>query len=210
MRPAIQSIQYSGGPLPLIAAPLAPPMTVGPVPHRFVLHSSSIRSAAAALAATLCTALALAAGEPPDVSREIERIFRSGDRSLAFQRVDQAIAAQPDNARLRFLRGVMLSESQREAEAIAVFERLTLDYPDLPEPYNNLAVLHAARGQLDRARELLETALRNDPAYLAARENLGDVFVRLALRAYEAAGSGPRTDASLQRKLRLARELAAR
>jgi Flp pilus assembly protein TadD len=175
-----------------------------------VLHSSSIRSAAAALAAALCTAVALAAGEPPDVSREIERIFRAGDRSLAFQRVDQAIAAQPDNARLRFLRGVMLSETQREPEAIAVFERLTQDYPDLPEPYNNLAVLHAARGQLDSARELLETALRNDPAYLAARENLGDVFVRLALRAYEAASSGPRTDAALQRKLRLVRELAAR
>lgn len=185
-------------------------MTVGSAPYRFVLHSSSIRSALAALAAMLCAATALAAGEPPDISREIERIFRAGDRSLAFQRVDQAIAAQPDNARLRFLRGVMLSETQREAEAVAVFERLTQDYPDLPEPYNNLAVLQAARGQLDSARELLETALRNDPAYLAARENLGDVFVRLALRAYEAAGSGPRIDATLQRKLRLVRELAAR
>lgn len=174
-----------------------------------MLHSLSIRSAVAAVAALLCSATVLSA-EPPDVSREIERIFRAGDRSLAFQRVDQAITAQPDNARLRFLRGVMLSESQREAEATAVFERLTQDYPDLPEPYNNLAVLHAARGQLDSARELLETALRNDPAYLAARENLGDVFVRLALRAYEAAGSGSRIDPALQRKLRLVRELAAR
>ncbi|HSW04544.1 tetratricopeptide repeat protein [Aquabacterium sp.] len=177
---------------------------------RYVLHSSSIRSAVAVLAALLCSAAVLAAGEPPDLSREIERIFRAGDRSLAFQRIDQAIAAQPDNARLRFLRGVMLSETQREPEAMAVFERLTQDYPDLPEPYNNLAVLHAARGQLDSARELLEAALRNDPAYLAARENLGDVFVRLALRAYEQAGAAARVDASLQRKLRLVRELAAR
>lgn len=180
------------------------------LPLPFVLHLLSIRPVATALAALLCSAAVLAAGEPPDASREIERIFRAGDRTLAFQRIDQAIAAQPDNARLRFLRGVMLSETQREPEAMAVFERLTQDYPDLPEPYNNLAVLHAARGQLDSARELLETALRNDPAYLAARENLGDVFVRLALRAYEQASSGPRTDASLQRKLRLARELALR
>jgi len=175
-----------------------------------VLHSLSIRSLVAALAALLCSAAVLAAGEAPDLSREIERIFRAGDRNLAFQRVDQAIAAQPDNARLRFLRAVMLSETQREAEAMAAFERLTQDYPDLPEPYNNLAVLHAAHGQLDRARELLEAALRNDPAYLAARENLGDVFVRLAQRAYEHASTGTRVDPALQRKLRLVRELAAR
>lgn len=80
---------------------------------------------------------------------------------------------------------------------------------DLPEPYNNLAVLVAAGGQLDRARALLETALRLDPAYRTAHENLGDVFVRLAQRAYEAAATGPRSEASLLAKLRLARELAA-
>jgi len=155
------------------------------------------------------TATAFAANEPPDPAREIERVFRAGDAALAFQRLDQALLSQPDNARLRFLRGVMLSETRREPEAMAVFERLTQDYPELPEPYNNLAVLHAARGQLDSARALLETALRNDPAYLAARENLGDVFVRLAQRAYEQAGSAGQVDATLQRKLRMVRELTA-
>lgn len=154
-------------------------------------------------------AACLAATEAPDPAREIERVFRAGDATLAFQRVDQALVAQPDNARLRFLRGVMLSETRREPEAITVFERLIQDYPELPEPYNNLAVLHAARGQLDSARSLLETALRNDPSYLAARENLGDVFVRLAQRAYEQAGAAGRIDPALQRKLRMVRELTA-
>ena len=163
------------------------------------------------LLAVMVTVSALAATEAPDLSRDIERIFRSGDVTQAFQRVDQAIASQPDNARLRFLRGVMLSETKREPEAMAVFERMTQDYPDLPEPFNNLAVLHASRGQLDSARELLETALRNDPGYLAARENLGDVLIRLALRAYEQAAAGSRgLDPQLQRKLRLVRELTAR
>ena len=93
---------------------------------------------------------------------------------------------------------------------MAVFERLTQDHPDLPEPYNNLAVLHAARGQLDRARELLEQALRHDPNYFAAQENLGDVFARLAQRAYEKASANPQAEPSLQRKLRIARDLSAR
>jgi tetratricopeptide (TPR) repeat protein len=104
----------------------------------------------------------------------------------------------------------MLSETGREAEAMEVFERLTQDHPDLPEPYNNLAVLHAARGQLDRARELLELALRQDPGYFAAQENLGDVFARLAQRAYEKASASQQAEPSLQRKLRIARDLAGR
>jgi Flp pilus assembly protein TadD len=78
----------------------------------------------------------------------------------------------------------------------------------LPEPYNNLAVLQAAAGQVDSARALLETALRLDPGYRTAHQNLGDVYVRLAQRAYEAA-AGPRPEPGLQNKLRLARELAA-
>lgn len=86
---------------------------------------------------------------------------------------------------------------------------MTEDFPELPEPYNNLAVLHAASGQIDRARELLETALRHDPSYFTAHENLGDIYVRLALRAYERAAAGARAEPNLQRKLRLARELAA-
>ncbi|WP_284620431.1 tetratricopeptide repeat protein [Aquabacterium humicola] len=160
--------------------------------------------------AALSAACAVHAAEGPDVAREIERLYRGGDTTLAFQRLDVALAAQANSPRLRFLRGVMLSETRREAEAITVFERLTQDYPELPEPYNNLAVLHAARGQLDRARELLEQALRYDPAYFAALENLGDVFVRLAQRAYEQASANPRAEPGLQRKLKLARDVGAR
>ncbi len=67
--------------------------------------------------------------------------------------------------------------------------------------------MQAAGGQLDRARSLLESALRLDPSYRTAHENLGDVLVRLAQRAYESA-AGPRSDPALQTKLRMVRELA--
>ena len=142
----------------------------------------------------------------------IERQFRQGPAAQALQALqwaERAVAAQPDDAAMRFLYGVMLSESRREADAIGVFERMVQDFPELPEPYNNLAVLHAGRGQLDRSRELLEAALRSDPNYRTAHQNLGDVFVRLALRAYEAAGRGNRADEPLQRRLRMTRDLVA-
>lgn len=162
--------------------------------------------------ALLCAGLAstvLAAAEPADPVRAIERLFRGGEAAQAFKRLDEALSTQPDQTRLRFLQGVMLSESGRQVEAAAVFERLTQDYPELPEPYNNLAVLQAAAGRLDHARELLEAALRNDPGYRTARENLGDVFIRLAARSYEQASTDARADAGLQRKLQLARQLLA-
>ena len=142
-----------------------------------------------------------------DLSAPIERQFRSGAVAAAFARIERAIAAQPSEPALRFLYGVMLSESARAAEAVVVFERLTQDFPELPEPFNNLAVLYAAQGRLDRSREMLEVALRNDPGYVTALQNLGDVFARLSLRAYETAARPPHGDDALQRKLRLVREL---
>ena len=150
----------------------------------------------------------VAMAQPAVSAAEIERQYRGGEQRQAQQRLQQALTARPGDASLRFLQAVLLAESGQAAQARAALERMTEDFPDLPEPYNNLAVLHAADGQLDRARSLLESALRLDPAYRVAHENLGDVFGRLAQRAYEAA-SGPRSAPSLQSKLQLARELAA-
>jgi len=145
------------------------------------------------------------AGNP---AREIEQQFRRGETALAWQRLDQALAVPPGDTGLRFLKGVLLTETGRVTEAAALFERLTQEFPDLPEPYNNLAVLLAASGNLDGARAQLEAALRLDPSYRTAHENLGDVLVRLALRAFESA-AGPRSETALLNKLRLVRELAA-
>jgi tetratricopeptide (TPR) repeat protein len=48
---------------------------------------------------------------------------------------------------------------------MAVFSKLTEDYPELPEPYNNLAVLYAQQKQYDKARTALEMAIRIHPGY---------------------------------------------
>ena len=148
-----------------------------------------------------------AAANTAATAADIERQYRGGETRQAVQRLEQALAQRPGDAPLRFLQAVLASEAGQTAQSARLLERMTEDFPDLPEPYNNLAVLQAAAGQLDRARSLLETALRLDPAYRTAHENLGDVFVRLAQRAYESAAS-PRSEPLLQTKLRLARELA--
>lgn len=142
-------------------------------------------------------------------AREIDKLFRAGDATLAMQRVDKAIADKPRDAALRFQRAVMLAELGRASDAMAALNALIEDFPDLPEPYNNLAVLLAAQGRIDRARELLETALRYNPGYAVAHENLGDVYIRLAQREFDRAGAAGRSDEALQRKLTLTREMVA-
>jgi len=174
--------------------------------HRLLRQLLAAAFALAAACANAQAANAPSSGAPEH--REIEKLFRSGDTAAAMQRADKAIAERPRDATVRFLRAVMLTELQRTGEAIDALTKLTEDFPDLPEPYNNLAVLQAAQGRIDTARELLETALRHDPGYAVALENLGDVFLRLAQRSFERATGAGRNDENLQRKLKVTRELA--
>lgn len=162
------------------------------------------------LHALLATLVGLGATLPAAAAtaqQEVEGLLQRGEPARALQRADEALAAEPSHAGLRFLRGVLLAGQGRSAEAAEAYERMTLDFPELPEPFNNLAVLRAAEGRLDQARLLLESALRLDPAYRTAHENLGDVLLRLAERAYAAALGPGRSEPALQRKLRLVRDI---
>lgn len=122
-----------------------------------------------------------------DDARDVAELIGQGQAKAALERVDAALAKQPNHPRLRFLRGVALADQQRPAEAIAVFVALSADYPNLPEPHNNLAVLYAQQGQLDKARASLQQAIRTNPAYATAHANLADVYARLAAQAYDRA-----------------------
>lgn len=148
-----------------------------------------------------------------DEVAEVDRLYRAGQTKEAFERADKHLSLQPQDAQMRFLRGVMLADGHRSDEAADVFRRLTEDFPELPEPYNNLAVIYAERGQYGRAREALETAVRNNPQYGTAQENLGDVYVQLAREAYARALSntpgGAPASAAISRKLSMARDLLA-
>ena len=138
---------------------------------------------------------------------EVSRLHRSGSSMEAVQLADKIIASRPKDAQMRFLKGVVLAESQRAPEAIEVFQGLTEEFPELAEPYNNLAALHAARGDYERARIALEQALRSNPSYATAHENLGDVHGMLASRAYAKALTLDPSNERLPGKLALVREL---
>ncbi len=115
---------------------------------------------------------------------EIQSLLRQGKPAEALAQADSLTNKNANDSQARFLKGVALTEMGRANEAIAVFLKLTQDFPSLPEPYNNLAVLYARQNQYDKARSTLEAAIRTHPSYAIAHQNLGDLYAQLANQAY--------------------------
>ena len=145
-----------------------------------------------------------------DELSDVQRLHYSGQTAAAMQRADQFLATHPKDPQMRFLKGVMLSDGRLDAQAIAQFQKLTEDYPDLAEPYNNLAALYAAAGDFPKARATLEQALRTNPSYATAHENLGDVYAALASQSYARALQLEPKNVTVPPKLALVRELTMR
>jgi len=161
---------------------------------------TTLRLLALALA---CAVTSAHADEYGDVSQ----LMRVGKFSEAMVKADSYLVGNPRDPQMRFLKGVIQRNSGKSPEAIATFTKLTEDHPELPEPYNNLAVLYAGQNQFDKARSALEMAIRTNPSYATAHENLGDVYARLASEAYSKALQLEGANPAVQPKLALIREL---
>jgi hypothetical protein len=142
-----------------------------------------------------------------DDIQDINQLFRKGDLTSAYSRVNQYLAKNPKDAQARFLKGLILADQNKSSEAIQVFTSLAEDYPELPEPYNNLAVLYAAQGKYDAAKNALEMAIRTHPSYATAHENLGDLYAKMATLAYDKALQLDSGNKTAQTKLSLIKDM---
>ena len=144
-----------------------------------------------------------------DEGADIRARMARGDLTGALQQATAASAAKPADAQLRFLRALVLMDLARDTEALGLFESLSQDYPELPEPLNNIALLQARGGRLDAALQTLQIALRADPTHKAARANLGQVHLMLAAQAWEQVVAAGGADNALSRRLEAVRALLA-
>ena len=144
-----------------------------------------------------------------DELQDANKLFKQGQHAQAMEKVNAYLVTKPKDAQARFLKGLILAEQGNTADAITVFTRLTEDYPELPEPYNNLAVLYAGQGEYEKAKNELEMAIRTNPTYATAHENLGDIYAKMASQAYDRALQLEKnnSNANTQTKLALIREL---
>ncbi|GAA6140735.1 tetratricopeptide repeat protein [Hydrogenophaga sp. 5NK40-0174] len=161
--------------------------------------------AAAIVAAMSASGVMAQSGSYADVNR----LLKAGQLNEALAKADEHLAGKPSDPQMRFLRGVIQTEAGKTSDAIATFLKLTEDYPELPEPYNNLAVLYAGQSQFDKARAALEMAIRTNPSYATAHENLGDVYAKLASQAYSKALQIDANNSGVGPKLSLIRGLFA-
>ncbi len=181
------------------------------------LHPLTRAVAALALASASAAALGLPAPAPTPApaaapsaeAAEIQRLIKSGQSTQALKLIDESLARNPKDPAMRFRRGVTLSMLDRKAEALQVFQKLVEDHPEMPAPYNNLAVLYGSQGDYDKARAALVAAIRTNPQYATAYQNLGDVYAQLASQAYSKALQLDKTDTTVPPKLVLLRELIA-
>lgn len=174
--------------------------------HVFSRFSSRLGHAGRLLALVV---LAAATAAHADDYGDVTQLIRSGKLTEAMNRAEQSLATKPRDPQMRFLKGVAQTEAGKQNDAIATFTKLTEDYPELPEPYNNLAVLHASLSQYDKARAALEMAIRTNPSYATAHENLGDVYAKLASQAYSKALQLDAGNTAVPPKLSLIRDLFA-
>lgn len=154
----------------------------------------------------VAAALSMSAAHADDYA-DVSRLMRAGQYPEALAKVDQYLASKPRDPQMRFFKGVIQTETGKTNDAITTFTKITEDYPELPEPYNNMAVLYAGQSQFDKARAALEMAIRTNPSYATAHENLGDVYARLASQAYSKALQLDGGNSAVPPKLALIRNL---
>jgi Flp pilus assembly protein TadD len=167
---------------------------------------------ALALAALVLAGPATAEDPPPrsTAATEVGALMKAGRNDEALRRADTRLKENPRDAQVRFMRGVILADQGRTVEATLAFETLIQEFPELPEPYNNLAALHAAQGRYDSAYRLLQQALAAQPNYLTAYENLGDLYLSMAEQAYGKSLAPGADNGTAKAKLDAARELNQR
>jgi len=159
--------------------------------------------------AGIVAAIVVGAPALADEMADVGKLVKAGKVVEALSKTNEYLAKHPADPQMRFMKGVLLAEQNKPEEAIAIFTRLTEDYKDLPEPYNNLAVLYAAKGDYDKARVTLEKAIRTNPSYMTAYENLGDVYGKMASQAYDKALALGANNAPVKSKLTLLRTFSS-
>ncbi|MDP3325417.1 MAG: tetratricopeptide repeat protein [Hydrogenophaga sp.] len=170
------------------------------------LVTSRLRLLALSVAVSAALGVSVVMAQTDDYA-EVNRLMRAGQLSEALSKVDLYIASKPRDPQMRFLKGVIQTEGGKHSDAIATFSKLTEEFPELPEPYNNLAVLYAGQSQFDKARAALEMAIRTNPSYATAHENLGDVYAKLASQSYSKALQLDSGNTAVAPKLSLIRTL---
>ncbi len=190
-----------------------------PKVNMFLCRTLASQLSALFLGAALAAALPVNATEMQDLAatlhnaqftERVEALLKQRRPAAALELADIGISRNSRNAQLYFLKSVALESLGRQEEAGRVLRSLIASYPEIPEPYNNLAVIEAGFGNLEEAAGLLRKALSINADFALAQKNLGDVYLALALEQYERAAPQLASNQTLQQRLKTLKRLTAK
>jgi tetratricopeptide (TPR) repeat protein len=120
---------------------------------------------------------------------DVRKLLRQAKYAPALLVVNKNLETNPRDPQMRFWQAYIFEQLGQPEMALQIYLALTQEYPELAEPHNNLGVLYAIQGDYTKAKASFDAALRANPNYATAHENLGDVLVNLARQAYERAAN---------------------
>ena len=128
-----------------------------------------------------------------DVTDRINALLDAGQNQEALELIQARLKQRESQAelgvdvQLLFLQARAYSQLAKHNQAIELYKKLTIFYPELPEPWNNLATEYMRQNKLALAQEALDMALLADPNYKIALENQGELQLMLAQQSFEKA-----------------------
>lgn len=132
-----------------------------------------------------CVVFLLSSGAHADIYNDVNRLVVAEQWAKAQAQAELHLKAQPTDPQMRLLFSRIQDGQGQTEKAMQTLQTLTQSFPELPEPHNNLAVLLARQNRFAEALLALQSAVRARPDYATALENLGDVYVALAMEAYQ-------------------------
>jgi tetratricopeptide (TPR) repeat protein len=96
----------------------------------------------------------------------------------ASKELDEAIRLAPDNSKAYFYKGLVQEEQGDTNKAIANFNKAVSIDPEFADGHNKLAIAFMRRGELDFARQHLQSGLRFSPNDAFVNFNMGIYFQR--------------------------------
>lgn len=186
---------------------LTPSQSLVPSTHSHTRRTGKRWAGAAFLSIALVAASATQAVHAQgalvgEAYKKVNQLISAKNYNAAQKAADEHIQNNPHDPQMRLLKSRILVAQGKQTQAIQLLEALTQEFPEIAEPYNNLAVLYASQGQLDQAHVALENALRINPNYTTALQNMGDVYKRKAHEHYQKALSLQPNNRALQEKVR--------
>ena len=119
---------------------------------------------------------------------QVTQLLKESKKKEALAFVINYLKSNPNDPQMLFWKAKILNESGLAAdkeEALQIYNSLSENYPELAEPHNNLGVIYAGQGDSARAIHYFELALKANPGYALASENLADLYMQQAAKYYQ-------------------------